>query len=147
MFFCIFILIYSACCLDSPLNAKSVSAQRWLKFLFLFRRHFRVFQQPHVLKCRLPLCPMCLDYTVMRGMGTSGDVEYRCWPSYSHHGCVLSVHSAREAAFICNSHSQCTSFSLTGQKTWTGQYTMGLKKLWQYHNNKLGYRTIFMQQM
>ncbi|XP_029901163.1 extracellular tyrosine-protein kinase PKDCC [Myripristis murdjan] len=61
------------------------------------------------------------DYTVMRGMGTSGDVEYRCWPSYSHRGCVLSVHSAREAAFICNSHSQCTSFSLTGQKTWTGR--------------------------
>uniref|UniRef100_UPI003AAD77A8 extracellular tyrosine-protein kinase PKDCC n=1 Tax=Centroberyx gerrardi TaxID=166262 RepID=UPI003AAD77A8 len=61
------------------------------------------------------------DYTVMRGMGTSGDVEYRCWPSYSHRGCVLSVHGAREAALICNSHSQCTSFSLSGQKTWTGR--------------------------
>ncbi|XP_070776552.1 extracellular tyrosine-protein kinase PKDCC [Enoplosus armatus] len=61
------------------------------------------------------------DYTVMRGMGTSGNVEYRCWPSYSQQGCVLSVHSAREAAFICNSHSQCSSFTLTGQKTWTGR--------------------------
>uniref|UniRef100_A0A8C5GK06 Extracellular tyrosine-protein kinase PKDCC n=1 Tax=Gouania willdenowi TaxID=441366 RepID=A0A8C5GK06_GOUWI len=60
------------------------------------------------------------DYTVMRGMGTSGSVEYRCWPSYSQQGCVLSVHSATEAAHICNSHSQCNSFSLTGQKTWTG---------------------------
>uniref|UniRef100_A0A3Q0TAB5 Extracellular tyrosine-protein kinase PKDCC n=1 Tax=Amphilophus citrinellus TaxID=61819 RepID=A0A3Q0TAB5_AMPCI len=59
-------------------------------------------------------------YTVMRGMGTSGNVEYRCWPSYSQQGCVLSVHSAREAAHICNSHSQCNSFTLTGQKTWTG---------------------------
>ncbi|KAF7660234.1 hypothetical protein LDENG_00285720 [Lucifuga dentata] len=60
------------------------------------------------------------DYTVMRGMGTLGNVEYRCWPSYSQQGCVLSVHSAREAASICNSHSQCTGFSLTGHKTWTG---------------------------
>lgn len=61
------------------------------------------------------------DYTMMRGMGTSGNVEYRCWPSYSQQGCVLSVHSAREAAYICNSHSQCSSFSLSGHKTWTGR--------------------------
>ncbi|XP_053191753.1 extracellular tyrosine-protein kinase PKDCC [Scomber japonicus] len=61
------------------------------------------------------------DYTVMRGMGTSGNVEYRCWPSYSQQGCVLSVHSAREAAYICNSHPHCSSFSLSGHKTWTGR--------------------------
>ncbi|XP_015234717.1 PREDICTED: extracellular tyrosine-protein kinase PKDCC [Cyprinodon variegatus] len=61
------------------------------------------------------------DYSVMRDMSTSGNVEYRCWPSYSQQGCVLSVHSAREAAYICNSHSHCSSFSLTGQKTWTGR--------------------------
>uniref|UniRef100_A0A3B4FY33 Protein kinase domain containing, cytoplasmic b n=1 Tax=Pundamilia nyererei TaxID=303518 RepID=A0A3B4FY33_9CICH len=48
------------------------------------------------------------DHTVMRGMGTSGNVEYRCWPSCSQQGCVLSVHS-------------CNSFTLTGQKTWTGR--------------------------
>lgn len=62
------------------------------------------------------------DYTLMQGMGTSGNVEYRCWPSYSQQGCVLSVHSAREAAHVCNSHSQCNSFTLTGQKTWTGRF-------------------------
>lgn len=61
------------------------------------------------------------DYTVMQGTGTSGNMEYRCWPSYSQQGCVLSVHSAREAAHICNSHSQCTSFTLSGQRTWTGR--------------------------
>ncbi|XP_068195707.1 extracellular tyrosine-protein kinase PKDCC [Antennarius striatus] len=61
------------------------------------------------------------DYTLMRGMVTSGNVEYRCWPSYGQQGCVLSVHSAREAAYICNTHSQCNSFTLTGQKTWTGR--------------------------
>ncbi|XP_023209090.1 LOW QUALITY PROTEIN: extracellular tyrosine-protein kinase PKDCC [Xiphophorus maculatus] len=62
------------------------------------------------------------DYTVMRDMSPSGNGEYRCWPSYSQQGCVLSVHSAREAAYICNSHSQCNSFTLTGQKTWTGHH-------------------------
>ncbi|XP_061157428.1 extracellular tyrosine-protein kinase PKDCC [Syngnathus typhle] len=61
------------------------------------------------------------DYNVMRGMATSGNTEYHCWPSYSQQGCVLSIHSASEAAHICNSHSQCTSFTLTGQKTWTGR--------------------------
>nr|XP_057946300.1 extracellular tyrosine-protein kinase PKDCC [Doryrhamphus excisus]XP_057946301.1 extracellular tyrosine-protein kinase PKDCC [Doryrhamphus excisus] len=61
------------------------------------------------------------DYSVMSNMTTSGNAEYRCWPSYSQHGCVLSVHSAREAAYICNSHSQCSSFTLSGQKTWTGR--------------------------
>ncbi|XP_060918734.1 extracellular tyrosine-protein kinase PKDCC [Labrus mixtus] len=67
------------------------------------------------------------DYTVMQGMGTSGNVEYRCWPSYSQQGCMLSVHSAREAAYICNSHSQCNSFTLTGQKTWTGHLLASFK--------------------
>ncbi|XP_010877784.2 extracellular tyrosine-protein kinase PKDCC [Esox lucius] len=61
------------------------------------------------------------DYAVMRGMSTSGNMEYRCWPSYSHRGCLLSVHGVKEAAFICNSHPQCTSFSLGKQRTWTGR--------------------------
>ncbi|XP_034015425.1 extracellular tyrosine-protein kinase PKDCC [Thalassophryne amazonica] len=61
------------------------------------------------------------DYTVMQGMRTSGNVEYRCWPSYSQQGCVLSVYGIQEAAYICNSHSQCTSFSLSGQTTWSGR--------------------------
>ncbi|KAF5899581.1 extracellular tyrosine-protein kinase PKDCC-like, partial [Clarias magur] len=60
------------------------------------------------------------DYAVLKGMGTSGNKEYKCWPSYSHQGCMLSVHSAAEAAHICNSHPQCTSFSFSDQKTWTG---------------------------
>ncbi|XP_054653416.1 extracellular tyrosine-protein kinase PKDCC [Dunckerocampus dactyliophorus] len=61
------------------------------------------------------------DYSMMQDMTTSGNAEYRCWPSYSQQGCVLSVHGAREAAYICNSHSQCSSFTLSGQKTWTGR--------------------------
>lgn len=62
----------------------------------------------------------------MPAMGTTGNVDYRCWPSYSQQGCVLSVHSAREAAYICNSHSQCNSFTLTGQTTWTGECKLNL---------------------
>ncbi|XP_060735280.1 extracellular tyrosine-protein kinase PKDCC [Tachysurus vachellii] len=61
------------------------------------------------------------DYAVLKGMATSGNKEYKCWPSYNHHGCMLSVHGAAEAAHICNSHPQCTSFSLSDQKTWTGR--------------------------
>uniref|UniRef100_A0A674C845 Extracellular tyrosine-protein kinase PKDCC-like n=1 Tax=Salmo trutta TaxID=8032 RepID=A0A674C845_SALTR len=61
------------------------------------------------------------DYAVMKGMSISGNMEYRCWPSYNHQGCMLSVHSDKEAAFICNSLPQCTSFSLSNQRTWTGR--------------------------
>lgn len=48
--------------------------------------------------------------------------DYKCWPSYSHLGCLLSVHSAEEAAAICNSQLQCQSFIITQQKTWTGEF-------------------------
>ncbi|XP_016400101.1 extracellular tyrosine-protein kinase PKDCC-like [Sinocyclocheilus rhinocerous] len=61
------------------------------------------------------------DYAVLKGMRSVADMEYRCWPSYNQQGCVLSVHSAREAALICSSHPQCTSFSLSSEKTWTGR--------------------------
>lgn len=60
------------------------------------------------------------DYLLLRRVGGSGG-EYRCWLSHTAQGCVLSVHSPREAAHICNSHSQCSSFSLTGQRTWSGR--------------------------
>ncbi|XP_015194749.2 extracellular tyrosine-protein kinase PKDCC [Lepisosteus oculatus] len=61
-------------------------------------------------------------YTLVKGKRPVDSVDYRCWPSYNHQGCVLSVHSAREAAHICSSHPQCTSFSVSSQRTWTGRY-------------------------
>nr|XP_023850709.1 extracellular tyrosine-protein kinase PKDCC-like [Salvelinus alpinus] len=61
------------------------------------------------------------DYAVMRGISTSGNMESRCWPSYSH------LHSAMEAAFICNSLPQCTSFSLNNQRTWPGRLLTSLR--------------------
>ncbi|XP_052386448.1 extracellular tyrosine-protein kinase PKDCC-like [Carassius gibelio] len=61
------------------------------------------------------------DYAVLKGMRSVTNMEYICWPSYKQQGCVLSVHGAREAALICSSHPQCTSFSLSSEKTWTGR--------------------------
>ncbi|KAI3367207.1 hypothetical protein L3Q82_008262 [Scortum barcoo] len=41
------------------------------------------------------------DYTVMRGMGTSGNVEYRCWPSYSQQGlCAVGPQRQRGGAHL-----------------------------------------------
>ncbi|KAL4613087.1 hypothetical protein GN956_G23358 [Arapaima gigas] len=79
----------------------------------------------HLYKSGLYLqnLPMSIikDYTVARGMKASGGGDYRCWPSYDHGGCVLSVHSAREAALLCHSQPHCAGFSLGTQKTWTGR--------------------------
>ncbi|XP_067224012.1 extracellular tyrosine-protein kinase PKDCC [Chanodichthys erythropterus] len=61
------------------------------------------------------------DYAVLKGVRSGGNMEYRCRLSYNQQGCVLSVHSAREAVLICNSHPQCTSFSLSSERTWTGR--------------------------
>ncbi|POI29308.1 hypothetical protein CIB84_006942, partial [Bambusicola thoracicus] len=47
------------------------------------------------------------------------DENYRCWPSYHHKGCLLSVFDVNEAIEICDSYSQCKAFVLTNQTTWT----------------------------
>uniref|UniRef100_A0A8C0HEW9 Protein kinase domain-containing protein n=1 Tax=Chelonoidis abingdonii TaxID=106734 RepID=A0A8C0HEW9_CHEAB len=48
-------------------------------------------------------------------------LDYKCWPCYSHLGCLLSIYNAEEAAAICNSQPQCQSFIVTQQRTWTGR--------------------------
>ncbi|MGH0189231.1 UNVERIFIED_CONTAM: hypothetical protein FKN15_034131 [Acipenser sinensis] len=47
--------------------------------------------------------------------------DYKCWPSYKQQSCLLSVHDMKEAAGICNSHSQCQGFTVDQQRTWTGR--------------------------
>uniref|UniRef100_A0A8D0GB06 Extracellular tyrosine-protein kinase PKDCC n=1 Tax=Sphenodon punctatus TaxID=8508 RepID=A0A8D0GB06_SPHPU len=47
--------------------------------------------------------------------------NYRCWPSYHHKGCLLSVFDVSEAIEVCESHSQCQAFVLINQTTWTGE--------------------------
>ncbi|XP_030627901.1 extracellular tyrosine-protein kinase PKDCC [Chanos chanos] len=46
--------------------------------------------------------------------------NYRCWPSYQHDGCMLSVFNIHEAIGVCESHAQCRAFVMTNQSTWTG---------------------------
>ncbi|KAM9294394.1 extracellular tyrosine-protein kinase PKDCC-like [Gastrophryne carolinensis] len=48
--------------------------------------------------------------------------DFRCWPSYNHQGCILSMHSATEAAEFCNSRPRCRSFVISQQRTWTGRH-------------------------
>ncbi|XP_018621759.1 extracellular tyrosine-protein kinase PKDCC [Scleropages formosus] len=59
------------------------------------------------------------EYKRVPNASIAGD-NYRCWPSYQHEGCLLSVFSVREAIDVCESHSQCRAFVMTNQTTWTG---------------------------
>ncbi|MGH0184518.1 UNVERIFIED_CONTAM: hypothetical protein FKN15_014112 [Acipenser sinensis] len=61
------------------------------------------------------------EYKRVVGASIAGD-NYRCWPSYNHEGCLLSVFSIQEAMDVCESHSQCHAFVLTNQTTWTGEH-------------------------
>lgn len=47
--------------------------------------------------------------------------DYRCWPSYHHGSCLLSVFNLAEAVDVCESHAQCQAFVVTNQTTWTGE--------------------------
>ncbi|XP_039597456.1 extracellular tyrosine-protein kinase PKDCC [Polypterus senegalus] len=62
------------------------------------------------------------DYSVHKGFRVKDDGEYRCWPSYDHQRCLLSVHNEAEAAEMCSSRQQCVGFTLTPQRTWTGRH-------------------------
>ncbi|XP_075269026.1 extracellular tyrosine-protein kinase PKDCC [Opisthocomus hoazin] len=55
------------------------------------------------------------------------DENYRCWPSYHHKACLLSVFDISEAIEICDSYSQCKAFVLTNQTTWTGRQLVFFK--------------------
>ncbi|NXW28555.1 PKDCC kinase, partial [Phaetusa simplex] len=81
------------------------------KVLHLYKSGLYLQKRPLLLK----------DYISLKGFRTVEGEDYKCWPSYSHLGCLLSVHSAEEAAAICNSQSQCQSFIITQQRTWTGR--------------------------
>ncbi|XP_041121908.1 extracellular tyrosine-protein kinase PKDCC-like [Polyodon spathula] len=62
------------------------------------------------------------DYILLKGFRMKESNDYKCWPSYKQQSCLLSVHNTKEAAGICNSHSQCQGFSVDQQRTWTGRY-------------------------
>uniref|UniRef100_A0A8C3JPK0 Protein kinase domain-containing protein n=1 Tax=Calidris pygmaea TaxID=425635 RepID=A0A8C3JPK0_9CHAR len=81
------------------------------KVLHLYKSGLYLQKRPLLLK----------DYISLKGFRTVEGEDYKCWPSYSHLGCLLSVHGAEEAAAICNSQLQCQSFIITQQRTWTGR--------------------------
>lgn len=56
--------------------------------------------------------------------------DYRCWPSYHHGGCLLSVFNLAEAVDVCESHAQCRAFVVTNQTTWTGRKLVFFKAGW-----------------
>lgn len=56
--------------------------------------------------------------------------DYRCWPSYHHGGCLLSVFNLAEAVDVCESHVQCRAFVVTNQTTWTGRKLVFFKTGW-----------------
>ncbi|XP_042301556.1 extracellular tyrosine-protein kinase PKDCC-like [Sceloporus undulatus] len=61
------------------------------------------------------------EYIALKQFHSADAEDYKCWPSYSHLRCMLSVHNAEEAAAICSSHPQCQHFTITPQRTWTGR--------------------------
>ncbi|KAJ1104969.1 hypothetical protein NDU88_002377 [Pleurodeles waltl] len=62
------------------------------------------------------------DYTPLKGFRIKEIQDYKCWPSFSHLGCLLSIHNAEEAAAICSSHPQCQGFVIGEARTWTGRH-------------------------
>ncbi|XP_054331167.1 extracellular tyrosine-protein kinase PKDCC isoform X4 [Pongo pygmaeus] len=56
--------------------------------------------------------------------------DYRCWPSYHHGSCLLSVFNLAEAMDVCESHAQCRAFVVTNQTTWTGRQLVFFKTGW-----------------
>uniref|UniRef100_A0ACB8G5U5 Uncharacterized protein n=1 Tax=Sphaerodactylus townsendi TaxID=933632 RepID=A0ACB8G5U5_9SAUR len=81
------------------------------KVLHLYKSGLYLQKKPSHLK----------EYIALRGFHSGTAEDYKCWPSYSHTGCMLSVHNAEEAADVCSSHPQCQRFIITPQKTWTAQ--------------------------
>ncbi|XP_046885713.1 extracellular tyrosine-protein kinase PKDCC [Hypomesus transpacificus] len=66
------------------------------------------------------------DYKRVADASIPGE-NYRCWPSYEHEGCLLSVFSVTEAIGVCESHAKCRAFVLTNQTTWTGHQLVHFK--------------------
>ncbi|KAE8586669.1 hypothetical protein XENTR_v10021728 [Xenopus tropicalis] len=62
------------------------------------------------------------DYMLIEGYRLNETNDgYRCWPSYNHRGCVLSVHNSEEAAEFCSKNTNCHHFIIGHQRTWTGR--------------------------
>uniref|UniRef100_A0A8C5IKI5 Extracellular tyrosine-protein kinase PKDCC n=1 Tax=Junco hyemalis TaxID=40217 RepID=A0A8C5IKI5_JUNHY len=90
------------------------------KVLHLYKSGLYLQKRPLLLK----------DYVSLKGFRTVEGEGHKCWPSYSHLGCLLSIHSAEEAAAICNSQLHCHSFIVTQHRTWTGRPLASFQSSW-----------------
>ncbi|XP_063015432.1 extracellular tyrosine-protein kinase PKDCC-like [Melospiza melodia melodia] len=90
------------------------------KVLHLYKSGLYLQKRPLLLK----------DYISLKGFRTVEGEGHKCWPSYSHLGCLLSIHSAEEAAAICNSQLHCHSFIVTQHRTWTGRPLASFQSSW-----------------
>ncbi|XP_004616143.2 extracellular tyrosine-protein kinase PKDCC [Sorex araneus] len=75
--------------------------------------------------------PRASEYRRLDGRAVPGE-DYRCWPSYRHDGCLLSVFDVAEATRVCDGHAQCRAFVLTNQTTWTGRQLVFFKTGWNH---------------
>uniref|UniRef100_A0A8C4XW15 FAM69 protein-kinase domain-containing protein n=1 Tax=Gopherus evgoodei TaxID=1825980 RepID=A0A8C4XW15_9SAUR len=91
-----------------------------------FEKVLHLYKSGLYLQKRLPHLK---EYITLKGFRTMEMQNYKCWPSYSHLGCLLSIYNAEEAAAICNSQPQCQSFIVTQQRTWTGSYLLWSLKI------------------
>uniref|UniRef100_G1PG92 Extracellular tyrosine-protein kinase PKDCC n=1 Tax=Myotis lucifugus TaxID=59463 RepID=G1PG92_MYOLU len=74
-----------------------------------------------------------LDFGLVPGRRRQeGGEDYRCWPSYHHGSCLLSVFNLAEAVDVCESHAQCRAFVVTNQTTWTGRQLVFFKTGWSH---------------
>uniref|UniRef100_A0A8C3HQQ4 Extracellular tyrosine-protein kinase PKDCC n=1 Tax=Chrysemys picta bellii TaxID=8478 RepID=A0A8C3HQQ4_CHRPI len=93
-------------------------------------RFFFTYLLPHSAPSSLrPLLDMIVNATEYQQIPEAAipDENYRCWPSYHHKGCLLSVFDVGEAIKVCENHSQCKAFVLTNQTTWTGRQLVFFK--------------------
>ncbi|KAM4695498.1 extracellular tyrosine-protein kinase PKDCC [Discoglossus pictus] len=87
------------------------------KVLYLYKNGLYLPNATHTLKA---------EYKKVSDVAVVEE-DYRCWPSYHHNGCLLSVFDVNEAIEVCESHSQCQAFVWTNQTTWTGRHLVFFK--------------------
>ncbi|XP_077885424.1 extracellular tyrosine-protein kinase PKDCC isoform X2 [Ictidomys tridecemlineatus] len=129
------------CILEFPARNFTLpcSAQGWCdgmnekRNLYNAYRFFFTYLLPHSAPPSLrPLLDIIVNATEYQRIpdSTIPQEDYRCWPSYHHGSCLLSVFNLAEAVDVCESHAQCHAFVVTNQTTWTGRKLVFFKTGW-----------------
>ncbi|XP_039594295.1 extracellular tyrosine-protein kinase PKDCC [Polypterus senegalus] len=129
-FFFTYLLPHSAPASLRPLLDEIVNSTGELRWgidqtLAQLEKVLTLYQSGQYLRNSTPDVPHS-DFLPVTGSAIVGE-NYRCWPSYHHEGCLLSVFNVGEAIAICESHRQCRAFVLTNQTTWTGRQLVFFK--------------------